>query len=85
MAVGVIDVRARGDHAHASALAHEPQGFPRRAHADLHLGTDADPLDVLPEDLHEELVALVPAVEADLFAEQAGRDPNLQFQRSPFN
>jgi hypothetical protein len=40
---------------------------------------------VFPEDVHEELVALVAAVEADLFAEQAGRDPDLQFQRSPFN
>jgi hypothetical protein len=40
---------------------------------------------MLAEDVGQELVPLVAAVEAHLLAEQARRDADLQFQRNPFN
>jgi hypothetical protein len=81
----VIDVAAGGDHPHVAAGADEAERLARRAHPDLDLRADAQPLDVLPQGVGQELVPLVAAVEPDLLAEQARRDADLQFQRSPFN
>jgi hypothetical protein len=54
----------------------EPEGFTRRTQSDLHLGAVRHPVDVRRELVGEEPAAAVPAVVADLLAEQAAGHPD---------
>jgi hypothetical protein len=56
-------------------------GIPRKLHRlarrgkpAFHLGADRDILEESPQGFHDDRIALVPAVVADVFAEQAGAD-----------
>ena len=71
---GVVDAACRGDHADAVARAHQAQRLARHAEPDVELGTHRHEAEVAAEHVGDVVVMLVPAVEADFLAEQAGRD-----------
>ena len=82
-AIRPVGAAPRSDHPHrhrlpgrrrAIGIAHQVHGLARRSHPDLDLRAHRHPLHIPAERLGEEAVALVAAVEADLLAEQAGRD-----------
>jgi len=54
-------------------MSDEAQRLSRRSHSELDLRTHSNPLDVRTEDIQEERIAFVAAVEPHLFTEQAGR------------
>jgi hypothetical protein len=54
-------------------VADESERLSRRSHANLDLRAYANPLDVRAEDIHQERVALMAAIETDFLSEQAGR------------
>ncbi len=60
-------------------LSPQRDALARGAHPDFHFGADRHELDELTEDVGDEFVALVPAVEANLVAEQARRHPDANF------
>lgn len=69
--VSVIDAGLDRQQPDSSALVDQPNRFARRAHARLDLGADLHPFDERAEHGSEKGIAFVPAVVADLVAEEA--------------
>jgi hypothetical protein len=69
----VIDPGPGRHHPKATHLSDEAQCLSRRSHSNLDLRTHANPLDVRAEDIHEERIAFVAAVEPHFFSKQASR------------
>jgi hypothetical protein len=70
----VIGTRLVDHESRPLRVADEAEGVARDTETALHLGADGDILDVLPQGVDEEPVQCVPAVPADILAEQSGAD-----------
>jgi hypothetical protein len=82
---GVIGAARHADQARGRRVAHQPDRLARDAHADLQLGADRDPGEVIGQHPGDVGVLLVAAVVAHRLAQQAGgdADPDGQIGRAP--
>jgi len=71
-AFGVVESGTRRHKANILAVRNEPQGLPGNTQSDLEFRADGNPLDITAEVAGEKRVLLVPAIESNLFSEQAG-------------
>ena len=74
--VGVVHPSFGHHHADVLIDANQPERLARRAQSRLHFRTNRHPFDEEAKCLHQIAVALVPAVVANFFAQQAGRYSN---------
>ena len=75
----MIDARINGQEARRVRITDEVHGIPRHGQSALDFGADRDPVDISAERVPQERVELVPAVVADLLAEEAGADAEFYF------
>ena len=77
---------SHSDHAKVFSEPVEAERLTRRPHSDFHFGANRHPLHEWTEDVRQEGVEFVSAVEPDLFTQQTRGDAypdGAQFQRSP--
>ena len=76
-AFGPVFAGLSSGHAGVFGIADQPDGFAGDAHAEFDLGADRDEVKVVAEQVGDEAVAFVSAVVADILAQEAGADADI--------